>query len=174
MRTSRFSPRHRVTTFVNAAIGAAAVLLTAACGVKQDNARSTAQVRPALPIPDEPPGGPAFSFSIESELARADFAENLARHALACWVREDPAYRVGGPTPRGEATLVSLIYVGEAQPAVAAPSEAPLTEGLRIALSERQAGRFGLDVSGPLASQEFAQRIRQGVALVAFGSKNCT
>ncbi|MBX2853418.1 MAG: hypothetical protein KTR21_00425 [Rhodobacteraceae bacterium] len=174
MRTSNFSPRLCAKRLAQAAVGAAALILAASCGAKQGGGRVTNQVRPVLPIPDKPPGGPAFSFSIESELQRADFAENLARHALACWVREDPAYRVGGPTPRGEATLVSLIYVGEAQPTATAPPDSPLTEGLRIALSERRAGRYGLDVSGPLASQEFAQRIRQGVALVAFGSPNCT
>lgn len=108
-----------------------------------------------------------FLFDITSETPQDELAENVAAHALRCWVRDDPTYRVNGPFEEEDALDVALIYLGDD------PAKPREFEALRLSIPEADEGRYAVAVSGALATEKYRDRLLDGLRKAADGSQRC-
>lgn len=107
-----------------------------------------------------------FAFEVESVAELDDFAESLAGHALRCWVRDDPSYRVAGPVENEGAAAISLIHLGDD------PDEPLAVEGLRLDVVELEGALYAIQATGPLATTQFEAQIMRGVEIAAAPGDN--
>lgn len=108
-----------------------------------------------------------YLFDIASESQQTELAERVAAHALRCWVRDDPTYRVRGPFEEGDALEVALIYLGED------PSSPREFEALRLSIPEAAEDRYAVAVTGALATEKYRARLLEGLKKAALGSQRC-
>lgn len=141
-------------------LSALALSAAALCGLTACSMLSAEEA----PAPQAPA---AFVFEIETPAPRAMFADRVAEHALRCWVRDDPTYRVGGPFNDAGALVVTLMYLGETEP------PQPARQALSLSIPPSETGAYAVAARGPLATPEYEARLLEGLTLAGAGSDRC-
>ena len=142
----------------------ASALAVSACGATGLLEKTT---EAATPETANTAASSSFAFDVASDVKRDVFADRLASHALRCWVRDDPTYRVGGPFEEGSNLDVTLIYLGDD------PADVQQQEALRLTVPTPKDGVYAVSATGPLATAEHHPRLAQGLELAAAGAKRC-
>lgn len=91
-------------------------------------------------------------------------AAGLAAYIADCWVAGDPNYTMTGPIARADGGLQLALITTETGEAV---------EALRLVLSDAPEARLQIKAFGPLAHQQYADRILAGVHRGTMGKRDC-